>query len=214
MTFGDSLGYIAAVLVFLTFSMKTMVRLRIIGIVSNIFFISYGYLDHATPVLILHSVLLPMNIFRLRQIIVLVRKVEAATKGDPDMQWLKSIGSSRAVKTGETLFRKGDAADAMLFVVTGRFHVEGLGIDIEPGHMIGEIALLAPDRARTQTVTCTANGEVLEVSYEQAKLLYFQNPKFGFYLLQLAGRRLLENNERLEKQLAASHSAETVTHVS
>lgn len=209
MTFGDSLGYIAAFLVFLTFSMKTMVRLRIIGIVSNIFFISYGYLDHATPVLILHSVLLPMNIFRLRQIIVLVRKVEAATRGDPDMQWLKSIGSSRAVKAGETLFRKGDAADAMLFVVTGRFHIESLGIDIAPGHMIGEIALIAPDRARTQTVICTADGEVLEVSYEQAKLLYFQNPKFGFYLLQLAGRRLLENAERLEKEVATYRLAES-----
>jgi CRP-like cAMP-binding protein len=55
---------------------------------------------------------------------------------------------------------------------------------------------------------------VLEITYDQVKTLYFQSPKFGFYLLQLAGRRLIENTDRLEKQLAASHSAETVTPVS
>ena len=41
-TFPDLLGYIAAFLVFLTFSMKTMVPLRIVGICSNVFFIAYG----------------------------------------------------------------------------------------------------------------------------------------------------------------------------
>ncbi len=40
---------------------------------------------------------------------------------------------------------------------------------------------------------------MLEITYAQVKTLYFQSPKFGFYLLQLAGRRLLENIERLER---------------
>jgi len=34
------------------------------------------------------------------------------------------------------------------------------------------------------------------------KQLYFQNPKFGFYFLQLTSRRLFENVARLEKRLA------------
>ena len=37
------IGYIAAALVFATFSMKTMVPLRLVGIASNLFFIAYGY---------------------------------------------------------------------------------------------------------------------------------------------------------------------------
>jgi hypothetical protein len=201
------LGYAAAFLVLLTFSMKTMVRLRIIGIVSNLFFISYGYLGHAYPVMFLHIILLPLNIFRLVQILSLNRKVDAATRGDPDMEWLKSVTSHRILNAGEYLFRRGDKANSMIFVLSGALQIEGLGVDVGTGDIVGEIGLLAPDRTRTQTIVCTAQSEVLEITYDQVKTLYFQSPKFGFYLLQLAGRRLLENIERLEraaKQRAAA----------
>ncbi len=63
--FAEILGYIAAFLVFMTFSMKTMVPLRTVGIASNVFFIAYGYLNPAYPLLVLHLALLPLNIFRL-----------------------------------------------------------------------------------------------------------------------------------------------------
>ena len=71
MTDAELLGYAAATCVFVTFYMKTMVPLRIAGIVSNFLFIGYGYAVGAHPVLILHLVLLPLNIIRLRQMISL-----------------------------------------------------------------------------------------------------------------------------------------------
>ncbi len=43
-------GYVAATLVFLTFYMKTMIPLRIVGICSNCIFIVYGYLGGLYPV--------------------------------------------------------------------------------------------------------------------------------------------------------------------
>lgn len=43
----DVIGYAAALLVFVTFWMKTMVPLRTLGIASNVFFIGYGYLAAA-----------------------------------------------------------------------------------------------------------------------------------------------------------------------
>ena len=52
-------GYAAAVLVFVTFWMKTMVPLRVLGIGSNIFFIVYGYLASAYPPLFLHVFFAP-----------------------------------------------------------------------------------------------------------------------------------------------------------
>ncbi len=42
-------GYVAAVLVFLTFYMKIMIPLRIVGICSNCAFIVYGYLGGLYP---------------------------------------------------------------------------------------------------------------------------------------------------------------------
>lgn len=199
----EALGYIAAILVLLTFSMTTMVHLRIVGILSNVFFIAYGYQSSAYPIMLLHCILLPLNILRLTQLLALVRKVENASHGEINMDWLRSVSTPRLIKVGETLFRKGDKADRMMFVVSGAFRIGDLGIEISKGQFVGELGLLAPGQARTQTVECAADSEVLEITYEQAKSLYFQSPKFGFYLLQLVSRRLFDDVQRLEQELKA-----------
>ena len=67
--------------------------------------------------------------------------------------------------------------------------------------------MLAPDRARTQTLQCSESGEMLQITYEQVKQLYYQNPEFGFYFMQLATRRLFENISSLERDLAARKTA-------
>jgi CRP/FNR family transcriptional regulator, cyclic AMP receptor protein len=206
MSLADVLGYIAAFLVFLTFSMKTMVPLRIVGICSNVFFIAYGYLGPAYPLLVLHLALLPLNIFRLRQMLTLVRQIGEATKGDLNMDWLKPFTTKREVKAGDILFRKSDKADSMYFVMSGEFRIAELGVAIGTGQVIGELGLLEPDQIRTQTVECIKDADVLHISYDQVKQLYFQNPKFGFFFLQLTSRRLFENVARLEKRLAKKGS--------
>ena len=64
----DACGYLASSLVLCTFSVTSMRVLRWIGITSNITFIGYAAMTHIAPILILHSLLLPMNIYRLVQI--------------------------------------------------------------------------------------------------------------------------------------------------
>jgi hypothetical protein len=171
-------GYVAALLVFLTFYMKTMVPLRVVGICSNCVFIIYAYLGGLYPVLILHFTLLPLNSFRLREMLRLTGLVRAATRGDLNMGWLKPFTSTRRVKSGDVLFRQGDAADAMFFVVSGRYRLAELRIDILSGQVIGELGLLAPDQSRTQTLECIEDGEVLQITYEHVRQLYYQNPQF------------------------------------
>lgn len=62
------LGYAASCAVLATFLMRNMVPLRLIAILSNILFLSYGYVAHIYPVLLLHLVLLPVNCWRLATI--------------------------------------------------------------------------------------------------------------------------------------------------
>ncbi len=201
-TSAEVIGYAAAVCVFLTFYMKTMIPLRVAGIVSNVFFIAYGYLALAYPVFILHLVLLPLNAMRLRQMLSLVKQVQMATQNDIGMDWIRPFSTTRDVGAGDTLFRKGDTADEMFFVVSGRFRLAEISIDILPGHVVGELGFLAPDKVRTATLQCVDPGQVLVIGYEQVKQLYFQNPRFGFYFLQLTTGRLFENIARLESELA------------
>lgn len=201
-TLTETLGYAAALLVLLTFSMRTMVHLRAVGIASNVFFIAYGYMSGAYPIMLLHCILLPLNALRLYQILALLRHADGASQDGFDVDWLKSIATPRTIRAGEALFRKGDVADRMAFIVSGRFQVAGLGFEIGKGELTGELGLLAPTKTRTQTIECVADGQVLEITYEQVKLLYFQSPKFGYYLLGLAGNRLFRDIERLEKEVA------------
>lgn len=65
--FTDTLGYIAAGLVFATFCSQRTVTLRSIAIASNLAFIGYGYLACLWPILILHGAMLPINVVRCRQ---------------------------------------------------------------------------------------------------------------------------------------------------
>lgn len=91
----------------------------------------------------------------------------------------------------------------MYLVASGRFRLDALDLDLQPGAVVGEMGLLTPGRKRTQTLTCAEAGDVLEVTYDKIRELYFQNPTFGFYFLRLTTSRLFDNIARLEEALAA-----------
>lgn len=65
----DSLGYLAAATVFLAFSLKSIVSLRVVAILSNVLFIAYALAEILMPVLVLHTLLLPLNSLRLWQLL-------------------------------------------------------------------------------------------------------------------------------------------------
>jgi CRP/FNR family cyclic AMP-dependent transcriptional regulator len=184
-----------------------MIPLRIIGICSNCMFIMYGSLDGLYPVLVLHLILLPLNGLRLFEILRLTKQVRSAAQGDLNMDWLKPFTSAQRAKSGDVVFRKGDAANAMFFVVSGRYRLTELETDILSGQVVGELGLFAPDKARTQTLACVEDGELMKISYEQVRRLYNQNSQFGFYFIQLITRRLFENIARLELDLAICKAA-------
>ena len=205
----EAVGYLAAVLVFLTFYMKTMIPLRVTGICSNCAFITFGYFGGVYPILILHCILLPLNAVRLREMLRLTKLVREAKRADLSMDWLKPFTTTRRARAGEVLFRKGDVADDMFVVVSGRFRLKESGIDIVSPSVVGELALLAPERTRTQTLECVEPATLMQVGYGQVEQLFFQNPEFGFYFVKLIASRLFDNVARLEAELARCRAAQT-----
>ena len=69
MTMTDLAGYTASTMVLLTFMTKDMRLLRVLGRFSNVAFITYGILVWLPPVFYLHLLLLPVNAFRLREML-------------------------------------------------------------------------------------------------------------------------------------------------
>jgi Cyclic nucleotide-binding domain len=203
----DVVGYFAALLMIGAFAMRTMIPLRLWGIGASGVLVVFGYLSRSYPILILHLVLLPVNGLRLYQMLHFTRGIKEASRGDPDVNWLKPFMSSRQIARGAVLFRKGDPASELFYIVSGRFHISETDIERGPGALIGELGFLVPDDTRTATLECMDEAVVLRISYEQMKQLYFENPNFGFYLMRLASQRLLREIARLESEAAIRASA-------
>ncbi|HET9245690.1 MAG TPA: cyclic nucleotide-binding domain-containing protein [Xanthobacteraceae bacterium] len=197
-TIANILALIGAIFFVATLLMRTMVPLRVTGIISDVFFIGYGVLSGTVTTLMLYILLLPINIFRLAQMLRLVKRARVAAQGDLSMDWLKPFMTRRKYGKGDVLFRKGDRANEMFFTVTGKFLVTELGIELPPGRLVGELGFLAPDNRRTQSLECTEDGQVLAITYDRLLEIYFQNPEFGYYFLRLSTERLLQNITRLE----------------
>jgi Cyclic nucleotide-binding domain len=200
-------AYLAVASSILTSSMKTMVPLRIVSMLCNSCFIIYGYFATVYPTLVLNLVLLPLNAARLYQMLQLVNNTERAVNDDFSIDWLRPYMTRRQCRKGDILFHKDDVADAMFYISSGRFCLAELGIELLPGQLVGELGLLAPGNRRTQTLECVESGEVLCITYPQVKQLYYQNPKFGFYFLQLTSNRLFDNVGRLERELKTTRAA-------
>jgi CRP/FNR family transcriptional regulator, cyclic AMP receptor protein len=189
----DLLGYAASAAVLGTFCMSTMIPLRVLAIASNVLFATFGALAHIYPVLLLHLVLFPINIIRLNQIRHLVQGVRIAHISDPSIEVLLPLMSRRSLKAGETLIRRGEKADRMYYLLKGRMEIVELGKVVESGTLLGEIGIFARNKDRMATVICSTDCDVCELSDSKVKQLYFQDPSFGFALLQLIIGRLLEN---------------------
>jgi len=201
------LGFVAAVLYIASHYMKTMVPLRLCEIASNALFVVYGAFYPSWPTLALYGILVPLNSLRLYEMLQLIKKVRTASHGDLSMDWLKPFMHKHSYKQGAVLFRKGDHAEEMFYIVSGRCRISELGLELSAGHMVGELGFLTPEHQRTQTVECVDDVEMLAISYDKVRELYFQNPSFGFYLLRLASERLLQNVDRMERVIEAHNRA-------
>jgi phosphotransferase system glucose/maltose/N-acetylglucosamine-specific IIC component len=183
---------------------KTMIPLRWLAVGSNLGFIVYGALFPSLPMLGLHIVLLPINLYRVVEMTRLTRRVNAAAQErDTSGLWLRPYMKRRKLKAGAVLFRKGDLADHLYMLASGRIELVEIGTELPAGRIFGEIAFFAPDRRRTLTARCIDNCEVLAINESTVRQLYFQNPEFGFQVIGLVAGRLTADIRRLEQTLDA-----------
>lgn len=205
----DIIGYLGALLTLTTFSMKAMLHLRMAGIVSNVAFIAYGAFGNIYPVLLLHMTLLPLNVWRLRQLLRLTRDVRTARGTRLSLDWLKPFSRSRAVRAGERLFRQGDPAAEVFFVLQGRLRAVEANVVLGPGEVLGELGLITAGQKRTQTVVCEEDGELLVISYDEVLQLWYLNPRFGVFFLELVAERLTRDSNRAKARTDPTAATDT-----
>ncbi len=182
-------GYFASLLMFCTFYMKKMVRLRAVGMCGNVAFMIFAASVQAYPLFIVHACLFPLNGLRMIQMIKLAKNVKKSYKGDLSMEFLTPFMKQESFKKGDIVFRKDDIADKMYCLKSGTIKLVELGIIAPVGDVIGEIGILSADKRRTATLLCETDVELLAITDDHVLQLYYQNPEFGLHLLQLVIRR-------------------------
>jgi len=192
-------GWVSAALVFAAFFMKTMVPLRMVAICSNIAFITYallglkyGVFGSVYPILVLHASLLPLNIIRLRQQKGLIRAVREASE-DETVRSLVAYMQPETRAAGEVLFNKGDPANRLYLIQRGHVRFPELGKVVCDGQVFGEVGLFAPQNVRTLSAVCEDDCRLYTITRDTVLALYYQNPKFGLFLIRLVAGLVFES---------------------
>jgi CRP-like cAMP-binding protein len=88
----------------------------------------------------------------------------------------------------------------------GRIDLVEINAPIVPGVVFGEIAFFATDHRRRLTARCAEDSIVLSIDESTVKQLFYQNPAFGFKMIELVADRLSADILRLNEQLATERA--------
>lgn len=196
MTMPEILGYATAILLIAGFAMKTITWVRGLAIAAGLVLVAYAIVVKHPGLLVIALALVIFNVWRLlemRRLVAMTKEATAASGGPISIDWLLPYMRPVDVPQHHVLFRKGDVADAMYFVADGRVRFDEIGVEIGKGNLFGEIGIFSADQVRTAGAICVDPCSLLAISAERVRELYFQNPEFGFYLVGLITRRLMED---------------------
>jgi hypothetical protein len=193
---GYVLGFIGAVLMVASYLMKSMLPLRLVALAANLFLVGYAVITQAWPTMLLYLAMIPINLKKVLEIRRLMRAMRHAKADAPVADWLLPHMRRREVKAGTVLWKKDDVATEMVYVDSGRLRLVEQDKALDPGSLVGEIGLFAPQNRRTGTVVCDTDCTLFGLSADAMAQLYYLNPKLGFYVMRLVVARLINDAER------------------
>jgi CRP/FNR family transcriptional regulator, cyclic AMP receptor protein len=193
--YAEIIGVAAAAASLYAAHAKTIIPLRIAAVIANLLAMGYSFMHGTYPTLVLNALLLPLNAWRLQQMLALIRGIDTAIGSDLNVDWLLKYMRPKRYRAGDVMMTRGEYATEAFYVISGEVEIVEIGATRGPGTFLGEIGLFTPNGRRTMTVRCKTDIEAATIGYDQIKELYFQNPQFGFRLLHLIVGRLQSNVE-------------------
>jgi CRP/FNR family transcriptional regulator, cyclic AMP receptor protein len=116
-----------------------------------------------------------------------------------------ALGREQRVANGQVLFRKGEPGSNMMAVLRGRIRISTYSEDgrevilniIEPGGVVGEIALL-DGRERSADATAMGEGAVLVIDRRDFVPFLERNPQIAVRLLEVLCDRVRRSSGMVE----------------
>jgi len=104
-----------------------------------------------------------------------------------------------SIRSGDFLFRKGDAADALYIVKSGTVQVIGEGDVIyervSEGGIVGELAIV-DEGTRSASVRAQSRADLIKVDVPGFLNLVAGEPEFSLAVMRVMSRRLRAMNRR------------------
>ena len=190
---------VAGLLIIISAFVRTMIPLRWLAVASNLGFVIYGIVHPAPLMVALHAVLLPVNLWRVWQMISLTRHVTSTVADVKQLEvWLRPYMRSRRHNAGHQIFSAGEQADRLYFLAAGKVELPEVGRVLKAGQIFGEIAFFSPDRRRTSGARCQTRCTLLSIDEATFRQLVYQNPDFGLQVIRLIAGRLTDDLHRLQ----------------
>jgi hypothetical protein len=189
-------GLAGLVLFLISAWVKPIAWVRGASAVGGIAFVVFGLITAHYPFALICVLITIVNAWRYyeaRMLGAVTRDATAASGAPITMDWLLPYMRPLALPAGTVVFNKGAAADAMYFVEHGRVRFEEIGVEMGKGALFGEIGIFSHDKQRTATAKTLEDSSLMMISADKVRELYYQNPDFGFFIVDLITRRLMED---------------------
>jgi CRP/FNR family transcriptional regulator, cyclic AMP receptor protein len=184
MTLSEGVGWAAAVLVFSSFYLKTMMSLRLVAACSNVAFILYALSVSSTPILVLHTLLLPLNMYRLIQNLRLTKRVLDVSKSDAGKTLILPYMRRISLPAGSVLFTKGDPSDQIFYVVEGKVDLIGQCETRVHGELLGLLGVLTLGGTRLDTAISSTPVQLGVLSVAEMERILINDPPLNKFLLK------------------------------
>jgi hypothetical protein len=128
---------------------------------------------------------------------------------DPDRErpntappWLDAFTSERKYRAGDVIFRAGEEAHELLYVVSGIVALEEIGQEVGAHELLGEIAFFSAKNRRTASALCRTDVVVRSIAQDALVDLYEGEPSFRLSLIAVFTRRLLQDLETVRARMS------------
>jgi predicted ATPase/DNA-binding XRE family transcriptional regulator len=120
--------------------------------------------------------------------------------------WLESFASERTYLAGDVIFRAGEEARELLYVVSGTVALEEIGLEVGAHELLGEIAFFSAQNRRSASALCRTDVVVRSIGQDALVDLYEGEPSFRLSLIAVFTRRLLQDLESMRDRKGGSRT--------
>ena len=110
------------------------------------------------------------------------------------IQLLRNEKDVISVPAGQTIFKEGDAGDAMYVVLEGTIGIRHKGNwieDVSDGSIFGEMALI-DDQPRSADAIARTDAQIARVNQQRFEFLVQYSPFFAIEVMRIMAKRLRE----------------------